>query len=131
MQQHDSNLRSSVREHFTDNHFTAPKDTSVSTPNRPAPTHGFQVLGRFFARVDWGLVFRTTCKLFGLVGIAILTYILKVYAEIAPDLVSLLPSIGQYLTAVFFLWMLLITPERLQGFNFLFLSGLFGIVAIF
>lgn len=37
MHTHDSNLRPSVREHFTDNHATIPRDTAVSTPNHPAP----------------------------------------------------------------------------------------------
>ena len=58
MQTHDSNLRPSVREHFTDNHGTAPMDTTVSMPNHPAPTNALQALGGFLARIDWAIVFR-------------------------------------------------------------------------
>jgi len=58
MQQHDSNLRPSVREHFTDNPGTAPVDTTVSIPNHPAPANALQAIGGFLARIDWAIVFR-------------------------------------------------------------------------
>jgi len=58
MQQHDSNLRPSVRGHFTDNHGTAPMDATVSTPNHPAPANARQALGGLLARLDWVMVFR-------------------------------------------------------------------------
>lgn len=58
MQTHNSNLRPSVREHFTDNHGTAPMDTKISEPNHPAPANALQAIGGFLARLDWAMVFR-------------------------------------------------------------------------
>ena len=110
MQTHDSNVRPSVREHFTDN-----------TPNHPP----------LIDRVDWSLVFRTCAKLFGAAAMVLLVLSLKEYASIAPDPLSLLPSIGQFLTACFFFYMMLITPKRLEGFNFLYLAGLVGVLVVF
>jgi hypothetical protein len=53
MHTHDSNLRPSVREHFTDNHATTLRDTTVSTPNRPAPANAWEAVTAFLARIDW------------------------------------------------------------------------------
>lgn len=81
--------------------------------------------------IDWPLVVLTCTRIAGVVCMLLLTYSLYQYSQIAPDPASLLPSIGQYLMACFFLFLLLTTPKRMQAFNALFLLGLFGVLAIF
>lgn len=53
MQTHDSNLRPSVRDEITGNLGTAPVDTAVSMPNRPAPANAWEAITGFLARIEW------------------------------------------------------------------------------
>ena len=70
MQTHSSNLRPSVREEITDNLGTAPVDTAVSTPNRPAPTNAWEALTALMARIDWrkAYPYTTNALALGFVG---------------------------------------------------------------
>ncbi len=99
--------------------------------NSPTQTAGSRLTAftAFLASVDWGLVFRVVSRFVGFVGMAYLTYVLKIYFDFAG--LGALGSIGQYVTGLFFFYLLLITGERYQEWSFLFLIGLFGIVITF
>ena len=76
-----------IRDSFTDNHATTPRDTTVSTPNHPAP-------------VDWALFFHVVVRL---LAIAALFYILcriLIYFQLFG--VSAIALSGQFALALFF-----------------------------
>ncbi len=83
----------------------------------------------FVASRDYSLLFRVFARLIGALAIAYLTYSLKAYADV--DGLGAFGSIGHYVMGLFFFYMTLITGEKYQTWNFMFLLGLFGIVATF
>jgi hypothetical protein len=102
------------------------------SPDMPAtgqPTNAWEAFTAFLAKVDYGRVFRVLSGFIGLVAVGYLTYVLKVYIEL--DGLGALGSIGHYVMGLFFFYLLLITGEKYQTWNFMFLMGLFGIVATF
>lgn len=109
MQTHDSNVRPSVR------------NESDNRPTPPTPQ----------GRIDWALLILTCTRIAAVAWLVWLVWQLYGYAQIAPDPVSLLPSVGQFLMAGFFAFLVLTTPKRIQGINALFLVGLVGVVVIF
>ena len=76
MQTHNSNLRPSVREDFTDSHLigTDRLDITVSMPNHPAPTNAPQAIGGFLARIDWQRGFKIITNALALGFVALYAY---------------------------------------------------------
>lgn len=123
MQTYDSNLRPSVRGHFTDNPGISPMDAPISLPNRPAPTNAWQALTAFLADVDWATVYRVVARL----TIA-LCFLLDVAATVGywqAYGLGALQAVAQCLTVLCFLAVTLLTDDA----NVILLMGGLAILA--
>jgi hypothetical protein len=123
MYANDSNVRPSVRGHFTDNPGISPMDASIPLPNRLAPTNAWQALTAFLADVDWATVYRVVARLtialcFLLNGAATVGY-WQAYG------LGALQAVAQCLTVLCFLAVTLLTDDA----NVILLMGGLAILA--
>ncbi|QTR51901.1 hypothetical protein [Thiothrix unzii] len=114
MHTHDSNLRPSVREHFTDNHATPPRNTAVSTPNHPAP-------------VDWALFFHVVVRLLAVTALLYIAYCIFTYFQLFG--VSAIALSGQFALALFFTYAVLTGYDDAE--TLLICLGMFLLVGMF
>ena len=79
--------------------------------------------------LDWGIVYRTGSKLCAIAGMSYIAYLF--YQQCRLDPVGAMGSLDPLAMAVFFALLTFASGERYQGFNLLFLSGLYLVAVTF